>query len=160
MAKSLVIFYSKRKQDLTRALSYASDMRNINRRPMLQILSDGVRYLMDLQSLNQTSLAGRGVSSQKTISNVLNQVGWPTLKTLAEIAAYFKIPEWMLLADIRDLELLHDRRYADAVESLANCDPETREYLYSVIKREADRSSLPVSRSNLALPAPDTAPMH
>ena len=70
------------------------------------VLSENIKYLMQLRKWDQKSLAKKANISQKTISNTLNKNYATNLDTLEKISDAFKITSWQLLVKNLDENMI------------------------------------------------------
>ncbi|WP_435310663.1 helix-turn-helix domain-containing protein [Primorskyibacter sedentarius] len=101
-------------------------------------LARNLRYLLDREQLSEHQLAKRAGIAQKTVNNMLNQNGSPTLDNVDKVAAAFGLSMWhMILPDLPD-ELLRGNSIERLYRAYIDADHDGREHINRIAEREAE----------------------
>lgn len=112
---------------------------------LAQIIKENVDRLAGVDDLNSVSLGRKSGLDQKTIYNLMHPDkagGLPTIRTLEAISRAFKIGMWALVFPDMPVELMGDKRLADAIKRIGGCSSSSREKIFSHINDVARLDSL------------------
>lgn len=103
--------------------------------PLRGTLAESMKRLMDCRDYTQLRLKEKSGVAQATISSIVRMEKGASIDTLYELAKALGVPAWTLL--VPDLEPGSSHEVVQLVTLFAQAPPEARQYVLSILKREA-----------------------
>lgn len=102
------------------------------------VLARNLRYLMGDRGWDQVDLAKKSGVSQKTVSNILNEMKVPGLDTVDKLAGAFGLNLWQLIMPGLVDDLRSPTSIREVYEAFRKTNDKGKEFILSVAEREAE----------------------